>query len=115
MSFLRTPQVVAAFQEEGAYPYSSDESEQTENGISVTSGQTERSPPWAAQEDQSADHGKSAKDESNNGSRPRSCAELPKCIGSNQRSEDKTDDFRPHILDNGRPVKPEGTRNVPVE
>ena len=40
MSFLRTSQVVTAFQEERAYPYSSDQSEQAEDGISITTGQS---------------------------------------------------------------------------
>src|SRR4030043_331461 len=115
MRGLRTSQVVTAFQEERAYPYSSYESEQAEDRIPIPTGQAEHSPPWASQKDQSSDHGKSAKHKPNNRSRARTCAEFLKRIGGNQRTKDKPDDFGPHILNNGRPMESQRTGNVPLE
>ena len=84
MSCMRTSQIITALKKKSTNPYASDQSEKTENGVSVTTGQAEHGPPGASQENQGSDHGKSAKDKSNDGNRTSPWAEFLKRIGGNQ-------------------------------
>ena len=88
---------------------------QPQDGVPVTARKTQEGPPGAPKKDQGPDHGKGPKDEPNNGRRADPGPKLLEDVGGNQRSQDKADDLRPHVLDHRRPVQSEGARDVPLE
>ena len=91
------------------------EPDQRYQRIQVAAAQPKHHPKGAAQEHQGADHDESAQQEPGSRRGAALGAEFALDKRHDQRAQHQADDLRPHILDHGGGMEPQGARNIPLE
>jgi hypothetical protein len=108
-------QGVARFEKPGPDVDAKHQTQKTEDGVSIPTGQAEHGPPGTAQKDQGPDHGEHAQDKADN--RRRSCpgAKIFKAQSGDQGPKNKANDLWTHVLHNPCPVHTHSPGDIPLK